>query len=163
MASQISPSIVLIGCQNQTGPYLELDFKWTWRESNPCPNTTFLFQSNENWLWGVMESNHRDRSVEPASLTAKWTPQNAGLTGFEPAPHAVTGRHCKPFNHRPISIAGITGLEPAPPPWQGGTCNQFNYTPIKRLLSEIMNCTFAINLLMAVNIRIELIMFEICC
>lgn len=145
----------------------------------PVSKPTFLFQSNENWLWGVMESNHRDRSVEPASLTAKWTPHVrnlhftivpppwdawrlyvastnfsylfkvrvsffpfniAGLTGFEPAPHAVTGRHCKPFNHRPISIAGITGLEPAPPPWQGGTCNQFNYTPIKRLLSEIINC-----------------------
>ena len=26
----------------------------------------------------------------------------AGPTGFEPAPHGVTSRHCKPFNHDPV-------------------------------------------------------------
>lgn len=44
------------------------------------------------------------------SLAVKFLLIYAGLTGFEPAPHAVTGRHCKPFNHRPIKNrhTGIT-------------------------------------------------------
>ena len=41
----------------------------------PLSYSTFLWLSTTNRLWGVMESNHSDRSVEPASLTAKWTPQ----------------------------------------------------------------------------------------
>lgn len=46
------------------------------------------------------------------SLAVKFLSIYAGLTGFEPAPHAVTGRHCKPFNHRPIKNrhTGITFL-----------------------------------------------------